>query len=347
MPTTRSSSNWTSFGEGPAVADDAADPLPPEPPRCRQPLPKCPEEMIPLLNKSQFDPGECLAFLDAALEAAEGNSELLQGYIMLYMNRFFVFYWHKKLTVVELQYSDAGNLASYLVCAETHVRSMLSNVKFQVPWNRKLADVSKIHKEDPRRLTVKALEFKPNSSILFDNGVMNTFCGIACLRQPAAPGAINEALFEPLMKQLRRLCGADAMVAVPFFLDILAWILQKRRKPQVAVFFMSDDHGVGKGLLLNGMIRHLFGNTHSISFNGPPPLRNNCNAQLADKLFLFIDEAGANLTKSECEGLKHHITEPDLEVRRMHCNPVTTTDHSFMCFAADHIKGVSRSKLLI
>ena len=318
--------------------DDDAD----KPPSGRIPLPSvCPVELRSFLEKREYHAENARAYLDAAIQHASEDLELLLALVILFMNRFFVVYSHTKFLIIQLGYTNRNSLHNFTFKQESVVKSSLSNLRMQVPWLRgKTVPVFELFKQDVRRNEVRELRFVPDGPLFMgDPGqrVLNTYRGILSLTPRPNEPPVNSVVFEPILTQLRRLSGADADVAVPYILDVLAWILQHKKKPQVAFVFVSSTKGVGKSLLLTNMMMHFFGEHNSATFSGVKSmnLASGFNDAAADRMYLFVDEAGAKLSVADRDALKEHVTGDTLLVRRKYCDTVKYKDNSLIALAAN------------
>lgn len=162
--------------------------------------------------------------------------------------------------------------------------------------------------------------FNPTSEVqwLPDNEEFNTWRPTYYMINATAATTIP-----PIIKRIisHALGGHDDTTR--HFLNWLAYIYQTRKKSGTA-WVLHGCPGTGKGLLVNSIIKPIFGADYMmpIQIRG---LRDNFNSWMEHKLFVNVDEARAedagHDTKAVVDALKLWITEETVAIRAMH------TDH--------------------
>ena len=124
---------------------------------------------------------------------------------------------------------------------------------------------------------------------------------------------------------VKHVCG-DGTAEVAHFLNWLAFIYQKRTKAMTAWVF-GGVPGTGKGLLVNKVLRPVFGENH-VTMKALENIEEQFNSFMRTSMFLVVDEfrmsdaKGGNGSSRIADKLKNQITEPTITIRSMRTNQV-------------------------
>ena len=124
---------------------------------------------------------------------------------------------------------------------------------------------------------------------------------------------------------IKHVCG-DGTAEVAHFLNWLAFIYQKRTKAMTAWVF-GGVPGTGKGLLVNRVLRPLFGEQH-VTMKALENIEEQFNSFMRTAMFLVVDEfrmsdaKGGHGSSRIADKLKNQITEPTITIRSMRTNQV-------------------------
>ncbi|EPP1148897.1 primase-helicase family protein [Yersinia enterocolitica] len=166
--------------------------------------------------------------------------------------------------------------------------------------------------------------FYPNPS-LCPTGVYNLFAGLAL--QPAEGDCM------PYLQHLERVICAGNGEAYQYLISWLAHLFQKpEEKPSVAVVMKSIE-GTGKGSMVRPLL-DIFG-MYGIQVNGPGQIAGRFNSTIANKLFVFIDEAELTDSRS-ADRLKAIISEPTINLERKGKDPEPMPNYARFIFASNH-----------
>ena len=147
-----------------------------------------------------------------------------------------------------------------------------------------------------------------------EEGIYNLFKEPEYLKN-AKTVALDVNTFPTINSVLLNILGDEATKVR--FLNWIAYILQKRKKPLTAWTISTESHGTGKGTVANLILKPIFGRQQVALWEGDR-LTSRFNGDFSNKWFICIDElfqAGSqaeNLKRKE--KLKHLVTEPYLTV---------------------------------
>jgi len=116
----------------------------------------------------------------------------------------------------------------------------------------------------------------------------------------------------------------------------LAFMYQKRIAPGTA-WVWHGTQGTGKGLIYSSVLRPLFGKGNTVE-RRMEQLEDKYNGHLENCLICFIDEAQVSESRQSAtimSSLKNQISEPVINIRRMHINPYDVTNHTGWIFASN------------
>jgi hypothetical protein len=115
----------------------------------------------------------------------------------------------------------------------------------------------------------------------------------------------------------------------------LAFIIQRREKTGTA-WVLHGTQGTGKGLLVNSMLRPILGYDHCVT-KELHDLDDKFNSYLETSIVVNIDEAkvGQRDSSKVVNQLKHAITEPYLNIRRMHREAAQVRNYSNFIFTSN------------
>lgn len=166
--------------------------------------------------------------------------------------------------------------------------------------------------------------FYPNPA-LCPSGVYNLYSGLAI--QPVAGDC------GVYLNHLRAVICAGNDEAFHYLVGWLAHLFQKpEEKPSVAVVMKSIE-GTGKGSMVRPILEIL--GMYGIQVNGPGQIAGRFNGTIANKLFIFVDEA--ELTDSRAaDRLKAIISEPTVNLERKGKDPEPMPNYARFVFASNH-----------
>ena len=124
------------------------------------------------------------------------------------------------------------------------------------------------------------------------------------------------------------------------FINWLAWMVQKREKPETA-WVVHGVEGTGKGLFIKRIAKKLLGEEYVTEKRLADIIDDKYNGYMAECLLLFVDEfnmnSGSSSSKKAVNDLKLMITQDIISVRRMHQNPTQSKNYFGMMFASNDI----------
>lgn len=119
-------------------------------------------------------------------------------------------------------------------------------------------------------------------------------------------------------KLIEHTLGGDSE-AVDHFLNWLAVIVQKRIKTGTA-WVLTGTQGTGKGRIFHWLLKPILGDSYA-SIVSPEYFEHQFNEKLESSLLLYVDEVDYTTFKRKGAvggTLKMYITEPNVDIRRMH-----------------------------
>lgn len=173
-----------------------------------------------------------------------------------------------------------------------------ANLHLQTKKGKKAADK---WLERPETRRVREIRCAPNQNPPSD--IFNTWTGFA-----KEPKAGDWSLMEA---HLREVVANGNEEEYLYLRRWLAWLVQHPDKPPKVALVMKSGKGAGKGTVGNTLVR-IIGKRHSFHASTPDQLIGSFNGHLADKVFVFADEAFWGGDKKHEGALKSLITEPQL-----------------------------------
>lgn len=183
------------------------------------------------------------------------------------------------------------------------------------------------------------LVFDPHSAVRVDvqQKLANTFRPTEYMRakrstQKTVPPIIERVIYHAV--------GSDDET-YHHFMNWLAFIAQRLDRTGTA-WVLHGTEGTGKGLLMNKIIRPLFGERQT-SVRRVEELAERYNSYIKGALFVFIDEVQTSSLQNEVgvmAKLRNFITEPFISVREMHAVGIELQNYSNWIFnsnAADPV----------
>jgi hypothetical protein len=160
------------------------------------------------------------------------------------------------------------------------------------------------HKHPKARSYRGGMVFLPNREA--PEGYLNTWDGFAV--DPVQ----NDVLITPILTHIHEvLCGGDDALNA-YVLNWLATCFQKPGEPIGTVLVVRGKEGCGKGIL-GHFVRKLHGR-HGLHVSNPRHVVGNFNKHLAEKCFVFLDEAFFAGDAAHESTLKALITEPVITI---------------------------------
>jgi len=136
---------------------------------------------------------------------------------------------------------------------------------------------------------------------------------------------------------ITHVCGSDLDDAGRF-INWLAYIYQRRDKTGVS-WLVGGTQGTGKGVLLNRVIKPLFGHAH-VPSKTLESMEEKYNAYMQTALIVAVDEFRIHNTTTGAsrmmDKLKNLITEPTMSIRGMRAEQVEVPSYSNFIFMTNH-----------
>ena len=176
------------------------------------------------------------------------------------------------------------------------------------------------------------MEFDPSNATIVDEATLsiNTYIPPPALRTipKTKPKATPTTL-----KLIDHVLGSDKD-AVTHFINWLSVIAQYKCRTQTA-WVLHGVPGTGKGILLNRVLKPIFGYVTSIRME---QLEHQFNGFLEQSMICFVDEAqfGALERKTIVDAnLKNYIVEPTIQIRHMRQAAYPVTNYANFLFASN------------
>lgn len=176
--------------------------------------------------------------------------------------------------------------------------------------------------------------FDPHDNVRVDiaNQTINTF--VPTQYMLATPKAVT-ALPPITSKIISHVLGGEPEI-IDHFINWLAAILQTRRQTKTA-WLLHGEQGTGKGLLMNNILRPLFGVNQTAArrmeeFNEP------YNGYMERVFLVFVDEVQTSALRNErgvIAKLKNFITEEKVVIRQMYQAGFEAMNYSNWIFASN------------
>jgi DNA polymerase III delta prime subunit len=178
------------------------------------------------------------------------------------------------------------------------------------------------------------MEFNPEDNVRvdFDNCTVNTFELTSYMRTPVRKVTKCPAMIFRIIDHILK----HDVEAIEHFMNWLAYIAQLRTRTRTAWVFQGIP-GTGKGLLINRILRPLFGENQT-AVKRAGELSEKWTDFVAGKFIIFIDEIQSSALKDEAgviANLKNFITEPTATVRMMNKNAFDVPNYSNWIFASN------------
>jgi hypothetical protein len=138
---------------------------------------------------------------------------------------------------------------------------------------------------------------------------------------------------------------ADDQEAKAHFLNWLARMFQTRKRNETAWIFHGVQ-GTGKGLLLNKVLRPMFGPEHVTEWT-TQNFEEQYNQALEQTCLLWLDEfqvRNAKQAQTVMSKLKNYITENEITIRAMRANSTQVTNHLNVIIATNYPDPVQLSE---
>ena len=183
------------------------------------------------------------------------------------------------------------------------------------------------------------LIFDPTDMVRVDpqNRVVNKFQPTAImLNTGKAPKAIPPTIFKVLSHAL----GGDKAI-VDHFINWVATIVQTRDRTRTA-WVLPGNEGTGKGLLINHVIKPMFG-TH-VALRRMEELSEKYNHFMEGAFIVFVDEVQTKALQNEqgvMAKLRNFITEETVPIRQMYANAIEVRNYSNWIFSSNMSDPVS------
>lgn len=156
------------------------------------------------------------------------------------------------------------------------------------------------------------------------NNVYNLYTG---LNVKAVAGDVI-----PYLEHLEKVICAGDIETYQYLIGWLAHLFQKpEEKPSVAIVMKSIE-GTGKGSMVRPLLEIL--GMYAIQVNGSSQIAGRFNASIANKLFVFVDEADLTDGKT-AERLKVIISEETVNLERKGKDPEIMPNYTRFIFASN------------
>ena len=176
--------------------------------------------------------------------------------------------------------------------------------------------------------------FDPHDNVRVDtvNRTVNTFQPTKYMQAVAKK---VDTCPKTIFKIIHHALGSDANVT-EHFMNWLAYIVQFRDRAKTA-WVLHGTQGTGKGVLMNRVLRPLFGETQTAT-RQMDALSEPYNDYLQSALIVFVDEVQIKALVNEdsiVAKIKNFITEEVVAIRRMYSNAIETKNYSNWIFASN------------
>jgi hypothetical protein len=158
-----------------------------------------------------------------------------------------------------------------------------------------------------RREAISAV-FRPACDEPYPDGHMNTWTGFGV--EPRTPGPTVRAF----LRFVTEVIASGNQSHARYIRRWIAWTIQNRGQRAGVALVLRGAKGTGKNTLLDA-IRDVWG-SHGMTVTQPEHVTGKFNAHLADKCFLFSNEAIPPADKVAESALKGLITDPTRPVER-------------------------------
>lgn len=159
-----------------------------------------------------------------------------------------------------------------------------------------------------------------------DNKLINMYAQTQYMRNVGKKAPAN--IPKTIRKILRNML-ADDDKTISHFLNWLAYIVQKRERPQTA-WVIYGVEGTGKGMFASKILRPLFG-MNQTAFRRGGELESIFNGYMQNTSLVFFDEAHvAEMKDAEqvMAKLRNYITEPTVSLRKMYQDAVEIPNYA-------------------
>lgn len=171
------------------------------------------------------------------------------------------------------------------------------------------------------------LTFDPQSTITVDtaNKIINTFqLSVYMKTEPK----VVKVCPPTILKVIHHALGSDSAIT-EHFLNWLAHIIQFRDRTLTS-WVLHGVQGTGKGILINNIIRPLFGRKQTAAIR-MRDLGQQYNGYMRQSFVIYVDEMQASAMMDE-EGvmadLRNFVTEPTVTIRDMYSAPVEVRNYT-------------------
>ena len=183
------------------------------------------------------------------------------------------------------------------------------------------------------------LVFDPDDMVRVDpqNRVVNKFQPTPIMLNA---GKAPKAVPPTINKVLTHALGGDKGI-VSHFLNWLATIVQTRDRTRTA-WVMHGVEGTGKGLLINNIIKPMFGS--HVSLRRMEELNEKYNHFMEGSFLVFVDEVQTKALQNEqgvMAKLRNFITEETVPIRQMYANAIEVRNYTNWIFSSNMSDPVS------
>lgn len=183
------------------------------------------------------------------------------------------------------------------------------------------------------------LVFDPDDMVRVDsqNRMVNKFQPTSIMLNA---GKAPKAVPPTINKVLTHALGGDKEI-VKHFINWLATIVQTRDRTRTA-WVMHGVEGTGKGLLINNIIKPMFG-TH-VALRRMEELNEKYNHFMEGSFLVFVDEVQTKALQNEqgvMAKLRNFITEETVPIRQMYANAIEVRNYTNWIFSSNMSDPVS------
>ena len=183
------------------------------------------------------------------------------------------------------------------------------------------------------------LVFDPDDMVRVDpqNRVVNKFQPTPIMLNA---GKAPKAVPPTINKVLTHALGGDKEI-VKHFINWLATIVQTRDRTRTA-WVLHGTEGTGKGLLINNIIKPMFGS--HVSLRRMEELNEKYNHFMEGSFLVFVDEVQTKALQNEqgvMAKLRNFITEETVPIRQMYANAIEVRNYTNWIFSSNMSDPVS------
>jgi len=279
----------------------------------------------------------------------QSDAKIMCTKIVTYMNNFvFMITDHPGKIIIIIRKYNAGKRKqkwTYVQKSQTDFLQQFQHIKVLVYLGeagqkascKSIGDVWMTHAEKRSHSTI-IFDPRPDAHEKMEDD-FNTYQGMyitlcECEKDVTDTGEDYKKLVEPILEHIREVWCADNPVVYTYVIKWLCHIiLRPWIKTGVALVLVGSE-GCGKSMIISA-IGQLFG-THYLQVCDMDDLVGRFTSNLADKLFVFADEAFWGGCKSLSGKLKGMITEPQIRCEHKGFDTYFVDSYTNYILASNH-----------